>query len=268
MKYIKLISFTIAFFLPMTSEASETAEKSLYFSIIGICGASNTTNFEDWKFERAAQYYSETKALSQYSDAKPSPSAKNESNTVWGIKYDAAFFRGNIGCGISAIRNFTALNYGENSDYEIKNGGGQKIAGVSGSPDFLIVSPSFYYMFELEPSRTGGRRFLRLGAGPDFVKISYSLAIRKYGHEDLPETSPYERSYTAKTLGWHINFAYILNYDYWAITGEINYSKAHAVEFTDEKSGDVMRFSDGRKVKTTLTCFSFNIGAGVRISWK
>jgi hypothetical protein len=268
MKILKTIIIIAVFSTASILYASDSPEKSFYLSIIGMGGSSKTSNFENWKIERAERYFAETKAIPAYSSSTPSISEKNESNSVWGIKYDSAFFYGNIGAGLSALVNYSSLNYGETSDYEIKDNNGKKVAGISGSPDFWIISPSFYYMFELEPSSYGGRRFLRLGAGPDFIKINYALEIRKYNHNDLPDTNPYEHTYTAKTIGWHIDLAYILNYDYWAITGELNYTHSKAQLFKDDKTGEIMRFTDGRKVTTTMRCFTFNIGAGVRVSWK
>lgn len=267
MKILKIIIVSAFFSAASAVHAQDLREKSLYLSISGMYGSSETSNFEDWKTERAERYFAETKALPAFADSAASPAGKNESNTIWGLKYDGAFFYGNIGTGLSALVNYSALNYGEISDYEIKDSNGTTIAGISGSPDFWILSPSLYYMIELDPAANGGRRFFRLGAGPDFVKIKYSLEIRKFGHNDLPDSSPYERTYTGKTLGWHINLAYILNYDLWTITGELNYTQSKAPVFEDDKTGETMRFSDGRKVSTTMRCFTVNIGAGIRISW-
>jgi hypothetical protein len=124
------------------------------------------------------------------------------------------------------------------------------------------VSPSL--LFRTNKTSFGdGIIYAVFGGGVDYVILHYKYQISG----DFPPVGAKTKEFKDDSLGWHVSAG--INYDYGllGLFSELTYTHVHFDSIKEKNGSDVMRYSDGRKVSTSIDTVVLSVGAGLHIGW-
>jgi hypothetical protein len=125
------------------------------------------------------------------------------------------------------------------------------------------ISPSL--LFRTNAIELGEDRIIHFfgGIGIDYVILHYKYHIGG----DFPPVGAKTKEFKDDSLGWHVSAG--INYDYGllGLFSELTYTHVHFDSIKEKNGSDVMRYSDGRKVSTSIDTVVLSVGAGLHIGW-
>jgi hypothetical protein len=274
MKFKPFIIFAIiSISFPILSQDNADSKSSnyrmfdSYLFVNAYFGYARVSNIPDWVNDISNQYLERIKnndnKYSEYSIRKNSTGLGKNSAMPLGCNISFNHFYHNFGVGFDCNIVYFYSNAG-NTIYD-SNGDGK--CGSYWYCYWIDFSPSFLYRYKIL-ILNNDNTFLYFGIGVDFVmlKVHYDMAEgsddeKPLYHEEFP------KEYKNNNFGCHASIGICCERSNIVVQCSATYTHVHFDSIKEKNGSDVMRYSDGRKVSTSIDMVTISVGVGLHIGW-
>jgi hypothetical protein len=261
MKICKCLIIIILFLRPVFAEPADKQSNTVdaHFYVSGGAGVAHfSNNIFNWSDDYSSEFLEKAASYdSSYSNCHLHDEKYIKTNPMINISFSSDIYYKNCGLGLSVKNNYYAYSddlYGHNPDdrcYDYLS-----VRSTNISPSLLIRTNAIEF---------GEDRIIHFfgGIGIDYVILHYKYHIGG----DFPPVGAKTKEFRDSSLGWHVSAG--INYDYGllGLFSELTYTHVHFDSIKEKNGSDVMRYSDGRKVSTSIDTVVLSVGAGLHIGW-
>jgi hypothetical protein len=259
MKIYKCLIIIVLFLQPVFAETpdkqSNKFDAHLYVSG-GAGGFHFSNNIFNWSNDYSSEFLKKAASYDSSFSNYHLHEKYTKTDSMINISFSSDIYYKYCGLGLSIKNNLykhTDIN-GQNPDdtyYDYLH-----VWSTNISPSFLIRTNAIEF---------GEDRIIHFfgGIGIDYVILHYKYHIGG----DFPPVGAKTKEFKDDSLGWHVSAG--INYDFGllGIFSELTYTHVHFDSIKEKNGSDVMRYSDGRKVSTSIDTVVLSVGAGLHIGW-
>jgi hypothetical protein len=273
MKYLTIVF--VLFFVSVSIFAKDedpNNDYSFHFIASGLLDCLHDRNncFAKWADDQSQLYFNQIKnqggEYSNYRMEKNTSSQFDHYYIPLGIGGMCDLYYHNAGIALASSFSIIKMNVEGTNDWKIKNEYNSSKINITYSIYSFIISPSVLYKIDFLKTSTD-LVYFRLETGFDFYNLYYFYTVNGPNNEKVPYEDEFTKSYHDYKIGYHAGFG--LGYDsgLLAIIGNIRYTHVYFDSIKEKNGSDVMRYSDGRKVSTSIDIVTVSVGAGLHIGW-